>query len=291
MKRKLLILGVTGMLGHTLFTFFSKKSVQYEVYGTARNRGGLEKWFEPELLEHIVTNIDVNHYDTIVKAMGEIQPDIVINCVGITKQSDVAEDPLSVIPINALFPHRLAALCKVSGGRMIHFSTDCVFSGGQGNYTEDDIPDPVDLYGRSKLLGEVNTSGCFTLRTSIIGRELYTRYGLIEWFLSQKGKHVKGYARAIYTGFTTSVLADLICRIVDHYPELSGVWHVSSDPISKYELLKLVNQVFKLNITIEKDEAFVCDRSLNSSRFRKAIGYTPPTWQEMITQLVLEEKV
>ena len=165
-----------------------------------------------------------------------------------------------------------------------------MFSGQKGNYIEKDNPDPVDLYGRSKLLGEVHGEHCLTLRTSIIGRELQTKYGLIEWFLSQKSKAVKGFSRAIYTGFTTQVLAEIIANVIEQHPDLSGLWHVSSDPISKYDLLHLVNQAFQLDITIERDEAFVCDRSLDSSRFRQATGYQPPTWSEMITQLAHERK-
>ena len=273
------------MLGHTLLTDFSTKTDRYDVYGTVRNSDGLEEWLPQNLSNRVFTQVDAFRYDSIVKIFGEVRPNVVINCIGIIKQLGAAKDPLVSIPINALFPHQLAALCQAVGARLIHISTDCVFSGRQGNYREGDNPDPLDLYGRTKLLGEVSGPGCLTLRTSIIGRELKTQSGLIEWFLSQEGKTVKGFAEAIYSGFTTKVLADIIMMLIEKHPEMSGLWHVSSDQISKYDLLQLVKQTFKLDITIKKDETFICNRSLNSSRFRAAVDYTPPTWQEMITQL------
>jgi dTDP-4-dehydrorhamnose reductase len=169
--------------------------------------------------------------------------------------------------------------------RLIHISTDCVFSGRKGNYSENDLSDAEDLYGRTKFLGEASYEDCLTLRTSIIGRELETSHGLIEWFLSQEGKTVGGYTRAIFSGFTTNALAEIIARIVDEQREMYGVWHVASDPISKFDLLSLVKQVYGLNIKIEPDEAVVVDRSLNADRFRQATGFVPPTWYDMIEQM------
>jgi dTDP-4-dehydrorhamnose reductase len=285
MQKRLLILGVTGMLGHTLFREYSKLPECYRVYGTARNGNELQRYFTSESLKSVLMDIDINSFDSIVAALNEVRPDVVMNCVGMIKQRSAVENPLVAIPVNALFPHRLAAICKLIGARMIHLSTDCVFSGRRGNYCEDDLPDPVDMYGRSKLLGEVDAPHCLTVRTSIIGRELHSQLGLLEWFLSQHGQCVKGYTRAIYTGFTTLVMADILRRIIDDFPELHGIWHISSEPISKYALLNLVNQIFQAGITVEPDDSVVCDRSLDSARFRKAASYTPPTWSEMMTQM------
>ena len=169
--------------------------------------------------------------------------------------------------------------------RLIHISTDCVFSGRKGNYREGDVPDAEDLYGRTKLLGEVSDEGCLTIRTSMIGRELETSNGLIEWFLSQEDKTISGYKKSVFSGFTTNALAEIIAGIITKNPELHGVWHVASEPISKFELLSLVKQVYGLNIRIEPDETVVCDRSLNSERFRKVTGFVPPTWHDMIEQM------
>ncbi|MBD3326970.1 sugar nucleotide-binding protein, partial [candidate division KSB3 bacterium] len=238
--------------------------------------------FDPKYtLEHV----SAENIDSVIQAIASVQPDVVINGIGVIKQSSAANDPLTSISINALFPHRVAQICRAAQSRLIQISTDCVFSGQQGQYTEDNLPDPVDLYGQTKLLGEVTYPGCLTLRTSIIGRELSTQHGLIEWFLSQRGKAIQGYTRAIYSGLTTQALAELLGKIIAEFPDLDGLWHVSSDAISKYDLLCLVKDLCQLDITIEPEAAFVCDRSLDSRRFRQTTGYTPPSWPEMIRQM------
>lgn len=279
MSKKILILGVTGMLGHTLFTQLSQNRL-IDLYGTVRS-----SQIPIFISGNIITNIDVSNFDSLVSIITNLKPEIIINCIGLIKQLPSANDHILAININSLLPHRLALLCKTVNAKLIHISTDCVFSGNKGNYIETDNPDPVDLYGRTKLLGEVHQSGCLTLRTSIIGREINSQYGLVEWFFSQKGKKVKGYAKAIYTGLTTNTLASIIEKLILEYPDLSGLWHLSSEPISKYQLLNIINKTFNLDINIEKDESYICDRSLNSQRFRKATNYQPPTWEEMIAQL------
>ncbi len=282
---EVLILGISGMLGHTLFQYFLQNSA-FTTNGTLRSNQPIPS--KNDLIESFIhPNIDANSLDKIENLITTFKPDIVINCIGIIKQLSAAKDPIPSITINALFPHQLAQLCQKYNAKLIHISTDCVFSGLKGNYTEQDNPDPVDLYGRTKLLGEVTDNNCLTLRTSIIGREINSQNSLVEWFLSQKGKTVKGYDRAIYTGFTTLALAQIIENIILNHPDLTGLWHASSDPITKYQLLNIINQAFNLGITIEKDETFICDRSLNSQKFRSLTGYSPPTWEEMINSLTL----
>lgn len=263
-------------------------SRSFDVIGTVR--GSATEYANHTILGQKSLQGDVlaENFDSVVSALASTQPDVIINCIGIIKQQPSAKSPVPIISINALFPHRLAMLCKAIDARLIHISTDCVFSGRKGNYTEDDIPDPEDLYGRTKLLGEVTYPGCLTIRTSIIGRELYSKLGLIEWFMSQRGGNVQGFDGAVYTGFTTQTMAGIIGDIIEKHPDLSGLWHVSSNPISKYELLKLVNHEFKLGIKIEKDTKFSCDRSLDSTRFRSATGFIPPTWEEMIAQMAAD---
>ena len=280
---KILILGISGMLGHTLFQYFLQNSA-FTTYGTLRNNQPIPS--KNSLIElSVYPNIDANSLDQIENLITNLKPDIIINCIGIIKQLPSAKAPIPSITINALFPHQLAQLCQKYNAKLIQISTDCVFSGNKGNYTEQDNPDPVDLYGRTKLLGEVTSPNCLTIRTSIIGRELNSQNSLVEWFLSQKGKTVKGFDRAIYTGFTTQALAQIIEKIILEHPNLEGLWHISSDPITKYQLLNMMNQAFNLGITIEKEETFICDRSLNSQKFRDFTGYTPPTWGKMIAQL------
>jgi len=209
----------------------------------------------------------------------------VVNCIGVVKQDAAAKDPLASITVNALFPHRLAQLARASGARLVHLSTDCVFSGREGNYDESSRPDAEDLYGRTKLLGEVAGENCLTIRTSMIGRELAGAHGLLEWFLSQDGGRVRGFRRAVFSGFTTSALADVIAEVLSEHASLSGVWHVAAEAINKFDLLCLVREVYGLRVEIEPDESFVCDRSLDGSRFREATGIVAPSWPEMIRRM------
>lgn len=279
---RLLLLGATGMLGHKLLQKLSK---QFSITGTVRNdvakyRG--HPALNPALLRG---HVDANDISTVEEVIRECKPDVVINCIGIVKQLPAAHDPLSSIAINALFPHQLAHICHKRSIRLIHISTDCVFSGRKGNYREDDFADADDLYGRTKYLGEVDYEHALTLRTSIIGRELGTSHGLIEWFLSQEGRTVSGYTNAIFSGLTTNALSDVIAAVIINYPEMRGVWHVAAEPISKYELLKLVKAVYHLDIQIQPENSVVIDRSLNGSKLRENTNIIIPSWRTMIEQM------
>ena len=279
---RILILGGSGMLGHRLWLNLSK---EHETWVTVRGDGS-------QIPDHVIfprkylrTNVDALNFDQVIRALASIQPDLVINCIGLIKQmGHIARDPVFSISLNALLPHRISLLCRTAKIRMIHFSTDCVFSGKKGNYLESDQSDAEDLYGRTKFLGEVSYPHSVTLRSSIIGRELKTRLGLIEWFLCQKGP-VHGYKNAMYTGFTTDEMSRILLNVVIINPGLSGVYHVASNPISKYDLLRLVKEKLSLQTEIIPDEDFRCDRSLDSSCFRSLTGYTPPTWEQMIEEL------
>lgn len=278
---RILILGGTGMLGHVLLRYFFEQT-RRDVFATARDVREIPQYFRPELACRFVEhNVDVDHPDSVLRALTTTRPDTVINCIGIIKQLPLSNDPLAAITVNARWPHLIANLSRDVGARMIHLSTDCVFDGKKGLYTEDDIPLAEDLYGRTKYLGEVSYPHSLTLRTSIIGHELKGNYGLIEWFLRQKDK-VRGYKNAIYSGFPTIELAGIINHYVLPNPGLSGVYHVSSAPISKFELLGLVAEKYEFKIHIESDEDFVQDRSLKSGRFRARTGYAPPAWPELI---------
>lgn len=270
------------MLGHKLwqtlhplmdtYVTLRKKAATYDRLGLFDDR-------------RVVECVDVRFDADVDRALDVARPDVVLNAVGIIKQLKSAHDPLPSIEINSLLPHRLARACAARGARLVHVSTDCVFSGRRGRYTELDEPDPVDLYGRSKFLGEVAGSHALTVRTSMIGRELASAAGLVEWFLSHRGRQVPGFTRAIYTGFTTLELARVLADLARNYPELHGTWHVSSDPISKFDLLRLLNDRLALSIDVVPEPSFVCDRSLDSSRYRAATGYLPPAWPAMVDEL------
>lgn len=279
-RRKVLVLGATGMLGHTLVRKLSGRG-DMEIHASCRSLAGFPDSSAWSLGERLHVGVDADNFDSVLQVLAKIQPDVVINCIGIIKQIEAAQNPLISITINALFPHRLALACKVAGSRLIHISTDCVFDGRKGNYKEDDPSDAIDLYGRSKFLGEVAEPHCITLRTSIIGHELKGGYGLIDWFLAQEGT-VRGYTKAIYTGFPTVEMARIIADYVIPNRELSGLCQVSSAPISKFDLLRLVAKRYGKRIEIKPYDGFVCDRSLDSARFRAMTGYVPPSWPEMV---------
>lgn len=276
---KVLVIGASGMIGSTVLRVLSERK-DWQVGGTVRN-GDARKFFSAQIGEHIIDSVDVENFDALAKVLDSARPDVVVNCAGLTKHKPEAEDPLVSIPINTSMPHRLAGLCKLVGARLIHVSTDCVFSGEKGNYAEEDFADARDVYGKSKALGEVIYPHTVTLRTSTIGHELQTRYGLLEWFLSQQGR-CKGYNHAIFSGLPTVVFAQVVRDVVILRPELSGLYHVAAEPINKYDLLKLIAKVYGKQIEIEADGKLVIDRSLNAERFREATGYVAPTWEKLI---------
>lgn len=283
-KKRILILGGTGMLGHLLLRYLSA-SQEYDVYATVRSLAGLEKHFPEDLLVRFCTDsVDSNYFDSVIGALASIQPDIVINCIGLIKQIPSASDPRTAITVNALLPHRISLISRTAGARVIHISTDCVFNGIKGMYTENDQSNAEDLYGRTKFLGEISYPHCVTMRTSIIGHELKGGYGLVEWFLAQNQK-VRGFRKAIYSGFPTIELARIIHDYLLPNPSLSGVYHVSSEPISKYDLLRLVAERYGKDIEIETYDDFVQDRSLNSSVFRNTTGYQPPSWDRLVEMM------
>jgi dTDP-4-dehydrorhamnose reductase len=239
-------------------------------------------------LENSYWGVEAKDTERLLEVVANFRPEAVVNAVGIVKQRGAAKEAIPSLEINALLPHRLALLCRAADARLVHLSTDCVFSGRKGNYTEDDVPDAEDLYGRTKLLGEVTDAGCITLRTSIIGLELSRRTGLIEWFLAQRGE-IRGFTKAIYTGLTTAEMSHVIERVLVEHPHLSGVWQVASEPISKYDLLVRFSEVLgRDDVSIVPDDTVRIDRSLLPVAFEKATGYSAPGWNEMLKELGAE---
>lgn len=280
---KILVIGTSGMLGHAVFRFL-RQSSGFEVVGTIRN-ASVVRFFDDTERKHLIPDVDVLDPDRLAGVLSRVKPSVVINCAGLVKQLSGAKDPVVTLPINSLFPHRLARLSDIARARLIHVSTDCVFSGKKGNYTEDDPADALDLYGRSKHLGEiVDYPHAVTLRTSIIGRELASTHSLIDWFLSQQ-QAVSGFSRAIFSGLPTNELARVIRDVVLPRKDLSGLYHVSARPISKLDLLRLVAEVYGKSIDITPVDEPVIDRSLNSNRFRRVTGYTAPEWRQLISDL------
>lgn len=282
-KKRTLILGGNGMLGHKLWQLSLNTLETYVTLRRPLQTYRYAKLFDPT---RVISGVDATNFNTVIHAVKQIKPSVVVNCLGIVKQRDIAKNPLTSIHINSLFPHQLKEICNSVGARLIHMSTDCIFSGKKGNYREEDPADAEDLYGKTKYLGEVDGDDCLTIRTSIIGRELETHLGLVEWLLSQNGKTVLGYTRAIYSGFTTPVLSQIILTLIQDFPKLSGVYHVSTDPINKYDLLKILIKAFRLNIEVQNFNNFFCDRSLNGSRFNNAVPINFPSFEQMVSELV-----
>ena len=278
---RILILGGDGMLGHQLFRHLSGN---HQVKVSLRQDLDTYKSYGLFVHKNSYPGIDARYLGRLEDIMSDFNPDAVVNAIGIVKQRKASKDSILSIEINSLLPHQLAALCRLNGAKMVHLSTDCVFSGRKGNYCENDTADAEDLYGRSKLLGEVEAEGCLTLRTSIIGKELKRKSSLLEWFLAQKGE-IKGYQKAIFSGFTTIELSRVIEMLLVKFPDAQGLYHVSSAPISKYDLLSMIKNQLKLQINIKPDRTFTCDRSLDSTLFRKTFKYSPPSWEYMITEL------
>lgn len=270
------------MLGNAMFQFFSEKGT-HEVWGTVRNKN-LKSFFKIEHRDQVISDIDVLNQQALVALLTQVKPDYVINCIGLVKQLAEADDPLVTLPINSLLPHQLARLCALSGARLLQISTDCVFSGSIGNYSEDDLSDATDLYGKSKFIGEVDYPNTVTIRTSIIGHELQSQHSLIDWFLTQQEK-CNGYTKAIFSGFPTIVLAEIIHDHILTNMHLTGIYHVAAKPISKFDLLTLVAQIYGKDIEIIKNEKVCIDRSLNASKFNKTTDYQPPPWTELVKKM------
>ena len=281
-KVRMLILGITGMLGNTLFRYCNLLD-NYRVLGTLRNKLAYKK-FSISHRDSIYYLDNPNDEDLLTKLIESHKPDVVINCIGIIKQILSETDPVNTININSLLPHKIYKICDKKNIRFIHISTDCVFSGNKGNYKEIDIADSTDLYGRSKLLGEQQNNKALTIRTSIIGHELFTSHSLLEWFLKQENE-IYGYDNAIFSGFPTIEISKILDEFIIPNKNLSGVYHIASNPISKFELLKLISEIYKKKINIIKNNSIKIDRSLNANKFMQETGFYPKEWLDYIKSM------
>jgi dTDP-4-dehydrorhamnose reductase len=283
--KKILILGGDGMLGHKAYQVFSKDFDTWATFldfnESLRQTGIFDE-------KKVFSKIDVFQFDSLMKVIDEVRPDFIFNGIGMIKQREEAKIPKVPIYLNSLFPHLLAEYCEKTGPKLIHVSTDCVFSGEKGNYVEDDFPDAEDFYGRTKFLGEINYGNALTLRTSLIGRELFSGVSLVDWFLAQENKSVHGYVNAIYTGLTTIAFCYELKRMMIEFSELRGLYHLSSEKINKFQLLCLIQDLYGLHIEIQPDYDFFCDRSLDSTKYRNLTKFVPHSWEEMIKEMFLD---
>ena len=279
---KILILGGGGMLGHKFVQLWNGR---FDVWATLKGKFENYKKYGIYTKNQTFESVDVEDFNNLKIFIKQIQPHVIFNAVGIIKQLPTSKNVIKTLSINSILPHRLGEISSEINAKLINISTDCVFDGAEGNYSESDVSNATDIYGKSKNLGEVVEGNCQTIRTSIIGRELNTAHSLVEWFLSNRGGTAKGFVNAIYSGFPTIVLADIIGDIIENHFDLRGLYHISADPINKFELLQLINQAFDAKIKIEPFEDFRIDRSLDSTKFRNETGFKPEKWQEMIEKM------
>lgn len=279
---RVLVLGASGMLGNAVTRRFAEDP-RFAVIATVRSPSIAEA-FPAVVRPMLLAWDDIGHADNLEALFDYARPQLVINCIGLVKQIPGGSSVLSALPLNSMLPHRLARLCGLVGARLVHISTDCVFSGDKGGYVESDCPDARDIYGLSKFMGEVDYPHAITLRTSIIGTELTGARSLVGWFLSQQGR-VRGFRRAIFSGLPTCELARVIRDVVVPLPDLHGLYHVSTAPIDKYTLLRLVADRYGHGIDIVPDDTLEIDRSLDSTRFREATGYCPPEWPALVAEM------
>jgi len=282
---RVLLLGAGGMLGHKLLERLPSHGPPggHEVTGTVRDAVPDPALAARSPRARLLGGVAAEEFGPVRAALDALRPEAVVNCVGIIKQLQAAKDAIPSIRINALLPHLLAEWCAERGARLVHFSTDCVFRGAAGPYAVDSPADAQDLYGRTKHMGEVAGPGCLTIRSSIVGHELKGHVSLVDWFLSRRGQEAKGYARALYTGLPTVVMADLVARALDEWRDLDGVWQATSAaPISKFDLLGLINAEYGLGVRLTRDEEFHCDRRLDGSAFAARTGWVAPDWPEMV---------
>ena len=281
---KILILGSNGLVGNTISRYFFEKE-NYQTIAILRDYSKL-KLFHKKFHQKFLVIENILDYEKTKKIIKSVKPDILINCLGITNK-EITNNPKQIekfIIINSLFPHWLQRLCSNIDARLIHFSTDCIFSGKKGFYSEKDIPDPPDIYGRSKLLGELNYENTLTIRKSVIGHELASKNGLLEWFLAQNNC-VQGYKNVIFSGITVLELARLIDTYIIPRSDLKGILNISGQSISKFDLLKILANVYNKSIEIIPNESMNINRTLNGSQFNKLTGYRISPWSSLIKSM------
>ncbi len=286
MAKRILILGGGGTLGHKLWQVLPGRF--HDTFVSIRKPKAFYAKCGLFSGSNVIDSADLRDFSRLNQLLEEVRPSVIVNCAGVTLRSKEALDKVSAISINALLPHRLADWCSRNGARLIHFSTVCVFDGKKGNYSEDDLPDARDLYGMTKALGDVSAPCALTLRSSFIGREIFGGTELLEWFLRQKGKRIQGFRKAIFTGLTTNRLAELVCELIEKFPALNGLYHVSSETVSKYELLSFLKEAYKLDVVIEPEDVFECRRNLNGGRFVEATRFECPSWRSMAMEMAAD---
>jgi dTDP-4-dehydrorhamnose reductase len=285
---RILICGVSGMIGHKLWEALAAE--QEDVFGTVHGRRDAFRKYQL-FDERVFEDFEASDFGAVTHLLDRLRPSLIINCIGITKRKQQADEVGPMFTINALFPHHLARWARSQGARVIQFSTDCVFDGAEGKYTERSVMTATDLYGQSKYFGELHYDHCLTIRTSMIGREIAGRTELLEWFLAQRGKRIKGFKNALYSGVTTLYMSQLLSRLLRQHSKLGGRYQIAGPAISKYDLLCQLREALQLDVEIEADETFRCDRTLQSEKFTRRTGIQVPSWKEMLLAVAQDREL
>ena len=282
---KILLLGGGGLAGNTFIKYFLSFKNRYSIGVTFSEH---ESNYNLNLDNQSIStfyNINAFKYNLVSSVINDYKPQVIINTIGLTKRISNTIDPKLSIYLNSYFPHLLLKTSNEKDIKLIHLSTDCIFSGYNGNYSEDSIPDALDIYGKTKFLGELNEKNALTLRTSILGPEIRRFLGIYSWFINQK-TDVFGFDKAFFSGITSLELAKIIFHIIDHNYDLYGIYNLASEKISKFELLNIIKKIKKMNINIIKSDSEIYDRSLNNKKFRSVSEYKVPNWENMILDLI-----
>lgn len=277
----MLILGADGMIGHKMAQSLS----HFDPYLNSRSHSNYLQEHFPNSTLFNFDFLNQNIEDLLEKTL----PDYIINAVGITTRRGSTDNKETNL-LNSQLPKKIDFWCEENQKKQIHFSTDCVFSGDKGNYNDLDLPDAKDDYGKSKGDGEINSNSTLTIRSSVIGREIYNKTELLEWVISNKNKKIKGFDNAVYSGVTSLWMSKTVNEIIKNYPDLYGIYNISTPPISKYDLIAKINIYFKLNIELERDSSYYSNKSLNSDRFFTETNFTKPNWDEMLNDLYLDSE-
>ena len=277
--KKILILGSTGMMGSTISRLI-KNDKRFKILCTYKDYHKIKLI---KLQKNQKKKLNVFDFNELKRIIFRFKPDFIINCVGLIKQLSNKKNINKIKFLNTNLPKKLSIIAKNKNFKIIHLSTDCVFSGKKGNYKESDKCDAIDLYGISKFKGEVDSKFVLNIRTSIIGHELTSSNSLLNWFLNQK--EINGFKKAFFSGLTTLELSKIIINeIIEKNKIINGLFHISGPRISKLNLLKIVKRIYKKKTIINIDNSFKIDRSLNSNKFTKLINIKKKSWPNMIKE-------
>ncbi len=286
---RILILGANGLIGYTLWKQFQEK---YDTYAVTRlPKATLAEHTSLFESDKVIDKIDISDFHHLTGIIRALRPECILNGTGVTKRRHEIHHIETALTINSLFPHKLAEWCLGQGIRLINFSTDCVFHGDSGDYNEESITTAIDNYGRTKAFGEVtDMMNCVTIRSSFIGREIMHKTELLEWFLAQDGKSIKGFTNALYSGVSTIQMSKVVSHILDNFPNLHGLYQLAPEkPISKYDLLCIAKKAFGSSVQIVTDDSFISNKSLNGSKLKNEIGFEVPSWNTMMTELAQDK--